>query len=235
MTDEEKKDFLSGIDSLIAVFRENGPVSLDSSVDIEKVKLIVAKMAEISICDESERKNFLEWMDSHEFWTSPASVRYHANFKGGLALHSLMVTYQALLFSRTFFEDFWHSKRADQYNFSAGDVFVASISHDFCKAASYTIEYRNTKNVQGNWVYTPHYKVKTELRNLGHGNESVLNLIESMPSYIKKRPVLEAISRHMGFSDLSEYESYNYSNFLQNPLVILIQTADQTAANWFDC
>ena len=32
-----------------------------------------------------------------------------------------------------------------------------------------------------------------------------------------------------------ENESYNYSNFLQNPLVILIQLADQTAAQWWDC
>ena len=32
-----------------------------------------------------------------------------------------------------------------------------------------------------------------------------------------------------------ENESYNYSNFLQNPLVILIQLAEQTAAQWWDC
>ena len=79
------------------------------------------------------------------------------------------------------------------------------------------------------------YKAKNENRNLGHGNESVLMLLESMPSYINKRYVLEAISRHMGFSDLSEAESFNYSNFLQNPLVVLLQLADQTAAQWFGC
>ena len=56
-----------------------------------------------------------------------------------------------------------------------------------------------------------------------------------MPSFINKRYVLEAVSRHMGFSDLSESESYNYSNFLQNPLVLLLQVADQTASQWFDC
>ena len=59
-------------------------------------------------------------------------------------------------------------------------------------------------------------------------------MIECMPSLIKNRMVIEAVSRHMGFSDLSESESFNYSNFLQNPLVVLLQLADETAAQWFN-
>ena len=52
---------------------------------------------------------------------------------------------------------------------------------------------------------------------------------------IDNRMVMEAVSRHMGFSDLSDSEKYNYSNFLDNPLVVLLQLADQTAAQWFGC
>ena len=77
-------------------------------------------------------------------------------------------------------------------------------------------------------------KTKEDSRNLGHGNESVLMMIGCMPSLIKNRMVIEAVSRHMGFSDLSESESFNYSNFLQNPLVVLLQLADETAAQWFN-
>ena len=57
-------------------------------------------------------------------------------------------------------------------------------------------------------------------------------MLKVFPSMIENRMVIEAVSRHMGFSDLSESETYNYSNFLENPLVILLQLADQTAANW---
>ena len=60
-------------------------------------------------------------------------------------------------------------------------------------------------------------------------------MLKIMPSLIDNRMVLEAVSRHMGFSDLSDSEQYNYSNFLDNPLVILLQLADQTAAQWFGC
>jgi len=37
----------------------------------------------------------------------------------------------------------------------------------------------------------------------------------------------------MGFSDLSDSEKFNYSLFLENPLVVLLQLADQTAAQWY--
>ena len=97
------------------------------------------------------------------------------------------------------------------------------------------IEYRNTKDFMGNWIKKPFYKTKEDSRNLGHGNESVLLLLESMPSFLKRRNVIEAISRHMGFSDLTDTEMMNYSNFLQNPLVPLIQLADETASGWWDC
>ena len=88
--------------------------------------------------------------------------------------------------------------------------------------------------MNGNWIKKPFYKTKSDNRNLGHGNESVLLMLQVMPSLINNRPVLEAVSRHMGFSDLSDSETYNYSVILQNPLVILLQTADQTAAQWFN-
>jgi hypothetical protein len=96
------------------------------------------------------------------------------------------------------------------------------------------MESRKTKDFNGNWKYEPFYKTKSDLRNLGHGNESVLLLLESMPQILKKRNVIEAISRHMGFSDLAPMETYNYSTLLQHTLVLLIQLADQSAAQWWD-
>ena len=90
------------------------------------------------------------------------------------------------------------------------------------------------KDVFGNWVKKSFYKTKDDLRNLGHGNESVLILLKLMPSMIDNRTVLEAVSRHMGFTDLTDTEKMNYSNFLQNPLVLLLQLADQSASSWYD-
>ena len=173
-------------------------------------------------------------MEQHEYYTSPASTRFHGNFEGGLCVHSLQVAYQALKFTGAFFIDFMKTVHAEKYTFKAEDIFVSAIAHDFCKAGFYQTSFRNSKDIFGNWKKTPYYTVKDGNRNLGHGNESVLLLLETMPSYLKKRHVIEAVSRHMGFSDVTDTEMMNYSNFLENPLVLLLQMADQTASGWYN-
>lgn len=234
MTNQDLTSFKNEINSLLEIYNSDKPINNDGTFDTDKIKNTTCAM--IDKCLSSDQAEKLKgWMESHEFWTSPASSKFHCNVKGGLSAHSLMVAYQALVFAVPLFENFSDTKRAAAYNISASDVFIAAIAHDFCKAGFYQTEFRHTKNLSGNWTYEPYYKVKADSRNLGHGNESVLKLLEVLPEYISNRPVIEAISRHMGFSDVSENESYNYSNFIQNPLVMLIQLADQTAAQWWDC
>lgn len=235
MTQEDIENLESKSAILLAVLDKNSPFFSNGKFDAEKVKSAIIEMTETAIQDREKAGRFIGWMEKHEFFTSPASAKYHANIEGGLAAHSLMVTRQSLVFAPPLFKDFLKTKRASLYTFTATDIFIAGISHDFCKAGFYSTEHRKTKNLQGNWTYEPYFKVKSDSRNLGHGNESVLRLLESLPEYLDNRPVLEAISRHMGFSDLSPNESCNYSNFLQNPLVLLLQLADQSAAQWRDC
>lgn len=234
MTEEEKQTLYSQVDELLKIFGNNHPVKKDGSFDEMSVKTTALQMIDFIIQNKDSAENLKSWMENHEFWTSPASARYHGNIKGGLAAHSLMVAYQALVYAKAFTENFANSKRSEKYNYTAEDIFVAAIAHDFCKAGSYATESRRTKDFNGNWKYEPYYKVKSDMRNLGHGNESVLLLLASMPEMLSRRHVVEAISRHMGFSDLSDNEKINYSNFLQNPLVLLIQLADETAAQWWD-
>lgn len=223
------------VNALIDIFNENSPVQQAKKFDIEKVKLTITQMADRIIENKVECEALKNWMEENEFYKSPASTKFHGDWDGGLCVHSLMVTIQALRLAVPFLSNFKESPLAEEWDYSAEDIFVAAISHDFCKASSYKIEFRNTKDINGNWTKKPMFKTKEDLRNLGHGNESVLQLLECMPSFIKRRNVIEAVSRHMGFSDLTSTEQMNYSNFLQNPLVLLIQFADQSAAAWWDC
>lgn len=233
MTTDELEKLIKDTTNLTAIFEKHQCIS-NTGFDVEKIKAAVTEMAEACIENKDECAAFLKWMEDNEFYTSPASTKFHGNFNSGLCVHSLMVTYQALKLAPAIFSDWIKSKTANQFTFTAEDVFVSALAHDFCKAGFYSTSFKNTKDLFGNWKKTPYFTVKTEVRNLGHGNESVLLLLESMPSYLKKRPVLEAISRHMGFSDLTDTEKMNYSNFLQNPLVLLIQIADQSASGWYD-
>ena len=235
MNEIEISTFNSEIDKLLEIYNQYNPLQKDGTIMIESVKPCITEMANYIIRDKSEASALLDKMDETDLWTAPASSRFHANYKGGLSAHSLIVIRQSLFFAKTFMENFQLCENRDKYTITAEDVFVAALCHDFCKTNFYGVEYRNTKDLTGNWIKQPFYKTKADNRNLGHGNESVLQLIEAMPSYIKNRNVIEAVSRHMGFSDMSESEGYNYSLFLQNPLVLLLQMADQTAAQWFNC
>ena len=234
MKDEQKQELYTDIYELLDIFNEFSPIKEDGTYILEAIKPTVHEMIDYTVSDSNEAAALKDWLDKTDFWTAPASTKFHGNFKSGLSLHTLKVVQQSLIFTRPLLENFFASPNAQKYTITAEDIFIAALCHDFCKTNFYGVEYRNTKDITGNWIKQPFYKTKSETRNLGHGNESVLILLEIMPSFIKKRYVLEAISRHMGFSDLSESESYNYSNFLDNPLVILLQLADQTASQWFN-
>ncbi len=233
MNEAEVKAIKEGADALLEIFNRNEPIKSDGSFSPELVKITINEMISHEF-SESEAQSLRDWMDKNEFWTSPASARYHGNKKGGLAAHSLLVARQALTYSMVMAENFLTSKIADKFTFTAKDILISAIAHDFCKAGSYQTDTKRVKDFNGNWTYETFYKVKGEQRNLGHGNESVLILLEILPEYIRNRTVIEAVSRHMGFSDLSPMESYNYSNFLQNPLVVLLQLADESGAQWWN-
>ena len=233
MTDLEKNTLFTEVYELLDIFNEYTPIQRDGVFIVDAVKLCYTQMIDYIVKDLSEASNLKDWLDKTDFWTAPASTKFHGNFKGGLSIHTLMVIKQSLVFAKPMLENFFASPEGEKYTITAKDIFISALCHDFCKTGFYSIEYRNTKDITGNWVKQPFYKTKSDNRNLGHGNESVLMMLEIMPSIIHNRMVIEAVSRHMGFSDLSESESYNYSNFLMNPLVILLQTADQTASQWY--
>lgn len=233
MTDIQKHELYQEIDELLDIAKEFYPSQTQTFIP-EAIKECLLEMIKYIIKNEEEAKKLIDFLDNTDFWTAPASTKFHGNFKGGLSLHTFMVIVQSLKFAPAVLENFFNSPLQEKYIITAKDIFVAALCHDFCKTGFYAIEYRNAKDINGNWIKQPYYKTKTECRNLGHGNESVLIMLEIMPSMISNRMVIEAISRHMGFSDLSESETYNYSNFLQNPLVVLLQLSDETAANWYN-
>lgn len=234
MNDLERTELFNDVYELLDIFKEFSPIQENGSVVTDAVKPCILEMINYIIKDSTESASLIDWLDNTDFWTAPASTKFHGNFKGGLSLHTLIVVRQALVFAKPVLENYLSSPNGEQYSVTAKDIFISALCHDFCKTGFYGVEYRNTKDITGNWVKQPFYKTRSENRNLGHGNESVLMLLEIMPSMISNRMVIEAISRHMGFCDLSESETYNYSNFLENPLVILLQLADQSAANWYN-
>lgn len=232
---EKQTAFFENCNSLISILEENPPASFNPN-DKDSIMQICnnLKALFINVFGEEVQPRICGWMKDHEFSLTPASARYHGNHKYGLLLHTYLVTYLSLKLAKGVFENYFNTPIADLFDISANDIVVAAVFHDFCKAGTFESYIKKLPNENGDWVPTEQFKTKQGLRNLGHGNESVLILLELLPEYIRNRPVLEAISRHMGFSDLSEYDSFNYSEFLKNPLVLLLQLADQAASAWYN-
>ena len=85
--------------------------------------------------------DFLE--HKSDFFTAPASTRYHGAYEGGLLRHSLNV-YDCLV------QYLDRERVKDTYKLRVSDetAAVVSLLHDVCKVNFYTVSYRNSKNEQ---------------------------------------------------------------------------------------
>ena len=158
-----------------------------------------------------------------DLYVAPASTKFHGHFAGGLILHSLLI--------------FKHLNELNEkmgYGYKLQDLWLSALYHDACKVNLYKVSYKNAKDINGNWTKQPYYTTRTDYKGLGHGVESmVIYLRDFAGSPLYNEEVRDAIRWHMGFSDLSPMDQFNYDAFLDNSkLVLLINTADQMAAHW---
>ena len=159
----------------------------------------------------------LEWMDTKtDFFTCPASTRFHGACEGGLCMHSLNV-YHAL------HDQFFRAGEDSEESFA-----LCALLHDLCKANYYKASTRNVKNdATGQWEKVPCYTVE-DLFPYGHGEKSVF-LIERFLRLRTEEAV--AIRWHMGgFDDAARGGSFAISEaYDRYPLAIKLHIADLTA------
>lgn len=163
----------------------------------------------------------LEFIRKSDFYTAPASTRFHSCHEGGLLEHSLNV-YKCLKYKRQ--NPIWAEKLSD---ISDENIVIVSLLHDLCKTYYYITDYRNKKNERGVWERVPYYTVDNKIP-YGHGEKSVMMIEE----YIKLLPVERyAIRWHMGYSEPKE--SYNDLNKAMSkyPLVLALHESDLEATN----
>ena len=106
----------------------------------------------------------LDWMTKTDFFTAPASTRYHLACAGGLMEHSAHVYYRL--------RKVVSSEYGDESPYSEETLAVCGLLHDLCKVNFYKEDIRNVKE-NGVWVQKPYYTVDEQLP-YGHGEKSVL-------------------------------------------------------------
>ena len=159
----------------------------------------------------------LDWLDKKtDFFTAPASTRFHGAFREGLVIHSLNVF------------DLLMQRNALEKSESDESIALVSLLHDVCKAEFYKETTRNVKDDQtGRWEKVPYYSIEDRFP-YGHGEKSVF-LIER---FIRLKPVEAiAIRWHMGgFDDNAKVGGFNVANaFGKYPLAVKLHLCDLEA------
>ena len=158
-----------------------------------------------------------------DFFTAPASTRYHLACEGGLVDHSIHV-YECL-------KDYLdRNKVKNEFGLSYSDETIAIVSllHDLCKVNVYRVSTRNVKDsVTGQWKQVPYYEFDDNLP-YGHGEKSVYVISGFMRL---TREEAFAIRYHMGFSNEDDARNVGRA-FELFPLALALSIAD-TEATYF--
>lgn len=157
-----------------------------------------------------------EWLTQSDFFTAPASTRYHGSHTGGLCEHSVHV-WERLMQLLTIYP---------QIKTSPETAAIASLLHDVCKIGCYKTEMRNKKE-NGVWVQVPFYTFSEDFPYGGHGSKSVF-LIERFIRLTEEEAV--AINCHMGFSDRAPGDYSLGKAYERYPLAWLLHVADEAAS-----
>ncbi len=172
----------------------------------------------------------LAYIRQSDFYTAPASTKYHLSCEGGLLQHSLNVldALRGLLVENT--EDgTYEYKVAGRVieKIPADSVIIMALLHDICKTHFYTTSLRNVKNEQtGRWEKVPYYTVKDKMP-LGHGDKSVMIIKQYISMTVKE---MYAIWWHMGFADASDTRTLG-SALDTYPIIWALHTADTLASH----
>ena len=159
-----------------------------------------------SIASSIEREgiqDLLNWLETTDFYTAPASVRYHNSFEGGLCAHSLNVYHNMVKLRDTFCPEL-----------SDESVKLVSLFHDLAKVNFYeeTVQNKKVYSQTGSksdemgrfdWVAVKGYKVKSDMDKMfvcsTHGVNSYMLLHRFVKLAIHESAAI--MNHHSGMDD----------------------------------
>ena len=160
-----------------------------------------------------------------DFFTAPASARYHGAWAGGLCEHSVNV-YHCLV-------DYLARPRVQELyglDYTGESVAVAALLHDVCKVGCYRPGTRNVKNdATGQWEKVPTFFYEDKLP-YGHGEKSVY-IVSGFMKLTREEAM--AIRWHMGFSGSEDPRTIGQA-LEQYPLAFALSVADMEATYFLE-
>lgn len=137
-----------------------------------------------SLAYEALPAEFSTWLLGSDFFTAPASTKYHGAYEGGLFDHSFLVMEN--LVQLTLDNDLVWDRKESPY--------IVGLLHDLCKIDQYKL------------VATDKYEYDTETLFKGHGDKSIMLISAYMRLTLEE---VTCIRYHMGaFTEKEEWGFY---------------------------
>ena len=171
----------------------------------------------------------IETLEKQGFFDAPASTRFHLAYEGGLLEHSLGVCRIALMVRKQVLL----VRPELEPQLPIESIILTTLLHDVCKAEIYKRAIKRRKNERGIWEDYEGYDVDYSDFPVGHGEKSVIVLLQSGLELTKEE--ILAIRWHMSAWDLP-FQSYELMGSLnaareKTPLIGILQAADGLSAN----
>lgn len=179
-------------------------------------------------------EDLLLWLtNSSDFFSAPASTRYHCAYEGGLCEHSLHV-YDRLV--REVIDEYGDFVDDAVYingvKVTIESIAIIALFHDLSKTNYYIQSTRNVKE-NGEWKQVPFFQVNPDPKPEEVYGTHAENSVYMLNNYIATSHLENVcIRHHMGGKDFSENHS-NETNtttaFSYFPLALLTHIADMKA------
>ena len=173
-------------------------------------------------------KYILEWLRKGDFYTCPASTKYHDAVYAGLLNHTLKV-YNQLVALRSIPK--FHPVVQDQW----WSAVFAVLVHDWCKIGRYEQYLKNVKNEEKDvWEKVAAYRYREDgVGRLGHATQSLVMVMQLCTCSKYTSLTFEEISAirwHMDNWDMTSYDANDLQKCNESiPMVRMVQFADQLA------
>lgn len=211
---------------------------IDTKKNIEEFESLYTKY----ILPRDGTDKLLEFIRKSDFYTAPASTRFHLSEEGGLLQHSLNV-YHCLMNKTS--NPTW----ADILKDKEGTIACVALLHDLCKIYFYEKELKNTKSydpkvvasfdgkgvkhdAKGDYVWTMAESYTYNNRfPLGHGAKSVFFIQQFIKLSIEE---IACIYWHMGaYCDSKQWNELGDA-YEKYPLALALHEADMEATYMFE-
>ena len=179
-------------------------------------------------------KDIVAWLETTDFYTAPASTKFHGAHFGGLLDHSVNVYRRAI-----------NLRFSIDPNIPEDSIAIAALLHDVCKIGMYKKTVRNVKSYDKEdfkdkveyikqdsggfyiWKQVDSYMVDEDFKFGGHGAKSVYLISK----YLKLTDEeAAAINSHMGVYQESKIMQENVGPVYENnSLAFLLHISDETS------